>query len=204
MPLTGGALIGIEGIDAVGKRTQTSLLVSRLRSKGVAVNAVAFPDYGTKIGNEIRGFLSGRTAYPPEVRHILFAANRYERKAALVAALAANEVVIVNRYTESNLAYGMANGLSSEWLLGLESGLPKTDLVLVLDAHPSALSSRRGQNRDAWERNTSLQERARDAYLELGAKFGWKTIDATQGAKTTSNHLLAAVETFLASRGRTV
>ena len=94
-----GFLVGIEGIDAVGKRTQTSMLVSRLRSNGVAVATISFPDYGTKIGSEIRNFLSGRTSYPPEVRHMLFAANRYERKTSLQTALATNEIVIVNRYT---------------------------------------------------------------------------------------------------------
>ena len=43
-------------------------------------------------------------------------------------------MIIVNRYTESNLAYGIANGLASGWLAGLEKGLPAANLVMVLDA----------------------------------------------------------------------
>ena len=123
----------------MGKRTQTSILSSWLRSTGHTTRTVSFPDYETTLGREIKRFLLGTRNYPPEVRHMLFAANRWEKKDELKSILARTDIVIVNRYSESNLAYGVANGLKLEWLLNLETGLPKPDTVIVLDAPPAAL-----------------------------------------------------------------
>ena len=199
-----GVLMGIEGIDAVGKRTQTSILSSWLRSKGHTTRTVSFPDYGTTLGREIKRFLLGTTNYPPEVRHMLFAANRWEKKDELESILSRTDIVIVNRYSESNFAYGIANGLKLEWLVGLETGLPKPDTVIVLDAPPAALSSRRGLGKDEYERNTVLQERTRDAYLKLAGLFGWKVVNATGGIDATSQALIGAVSDSLKVAGRTV
>jgi len=199
-----GALIGIEGIDAVGKRTQTTILGSWLRAKGYTARTVSFPDYGTTLGAEIKKFLLGSKNYPPEVRHILFAANRWEKKDELETILSESDIVIVNRYSESNLAYGVANGLRLEWLVNLEAGLPKPDAVIVLDAPPVELGSRRGRSKDEYERNLDLQERTRGAYLRLAGDFGWKIIDATGGIESTSLALISAVSDSLKAAGRTV
>jgi dTMP kinase len=199
-----GILMDIEGIDAVGKRTQTSILSSWLRSKGHTTHMISFPDYGTTLGKEIKRFLLGTVNYSPEVRHMLFAANRWEKKAKLESILSRTSIVIVNRYSESNFAYGVANGLKLEWLVNLEAGLPKSDTVVVLDAPPVALNSRRGPDKDEYERNIDLQERTREAYLKLAGDFGWKVIDATGGIETTSLALIHAVSDSLRAAGRTV
>ncbi|MDG6901822.1 MAG: dTMP kinase [Nitrososphaerota archaeon] len=194
-----GALIGIEGIDAAGKRTQTTLLSSWLKSRGLTVEAASFPDYSTSIGREIHDFLHGKKAYPAEVRHMLFAANRWENKARLEGLLTRSDVCIVDRYTESNLAYGIANGLGLEWLLGLESGLPRTDLVLILDAHPAATSKRRPSTTDRYELDEAIQEQARQAYRRLAPKFGWKIIDATSGINRIHISVISEVAELLPS-----
>jgi len=170
-----GVFIAIEGIDAVGKKTQTSILNSWLRSKSLSTRTLSFPVYETTIGKEIRKFLAGTVNYPPEVRAMLYAANRWETKAQLDAILSETDATIVNRYTGSNLAYGVSSGLALDWLLNLESGLPEPDVVLVLDAPPANLAPRRG-GKDSYERDASLQAKARRAYLGLAAKFGW-TVD---------------------------
>ncbi len=199
-----GILIGIEGIDAVGKRTQTSILSSWLRAKNITTAMIAFPDYGTTIGREIKRFLLGTKNYPPEVRHMLFAANRWEKKNELESILSRTDVVIVNRYSESNLVYGISNGLNLKWLVNLEAGLPKPDLVFVLDAPPTTLYPRRAFNKDKWERNTGLQERTRKAYLKLAGDFGWRVVNATGGIEMTSRALTGAVSAALDARRRTV
>ena len=199
-----GILISIEGIDAVGKRTQASILSSWLRAKGHTTHTISFPDYGTILGREIKSFLLGTRNYPPEVRHMLFAANRWEKKKELESILSRISIVIVNRYSESNLAYGVANGLRLEWLANLEKGLPKPDTVIVLDAPPAALHSRRGPNQDEYERNSGLQERTREAYLKLAGDFGWKVVNATGGIDATSQALIGAISDSLKTAGRTI
>jgi dTMP kinase len=199
-----GLLVGIEGIDAAGKRTQSSLLQAWLHSRNATVEVISFPDYSTVLGNEIREFLQGRRNYTPDVRHMLFAANRWERKQDIERSLERAEVVIVNRYTESNLAYGVANGLQLDWLVNLELGLPKTDLVLVLDAPPSAFYNRRNAKKDKYESDLVLQENARKAYLNLAQRFGWKIIDASRGINETSRLVTGAASSLFNSKGRTL
>jgi len=195
-----GVFIAIEGIDAVGKKTQTSITKSWLGSKGLAVRTLSFPAYETVIGREIRKFLAGTVSYPPQVRAMLYAANRWEKKADLEVILSRNDAAIVNRYTGSNLAYGLSSGLELEWLLNLEEGLPEPDLVLVLDALPAKLVPRRGDSKDSYERNINLQESARRAYLKLATKFGWTVVDAQGAIDETSRTIITAVSKALESR----
>ena len=193
-----GFFIAVEGIDAVGKKTQTNLLKSLLGSMGLTARTYSFPAYETVIGREIRKFLAGTVSYPPQVRAMLYAANRWEKKAELEALLNEADVVIVNRYTGSNLAYGTSSGLELDWLLSLEAGLPKPDLTLVLDAPPSDLAPRRGERKDSYERNISLQNSARNAYLGLASKFHWTVIDAGGGVEETNKVVASAVSKVLA------
>ena len=198
-----GIFIAVEGIDAVGKRTQTSIVSSWLASKGTKTRTLSFPVYETVIGREIRRFLDGTVTYPQEVRALLYAANRWEKKSDLEAILASTDVTIVNRYTGSNLAYGIANGLDLEWLLNLEAGLPKPDLVLVLDSPPAKLIPRRSRNKDSYERNLDLQEKARTAYLTLAKKFRWRVVDASSGIDETKSTIMSAVSEALDEGSKT-
>lgn len=187
-------MIAIEGIDAVGKHTQSSLLSSWLDSRGLKNRLVDFPDYTTKIGMEIRAFLSGRRRYQPQVRHMLFAANRWEMAEKLDSILSSEETIIVNRYTESNLVYGVANGLDLDWLVGLESGLPKPNLVIVLDAPVVSIVPRRPGKRDRYESDLSLQRRVRTLYKRLGSRFGWVVVDASGTVEDVHKLVLEVVK----------
>jgi dTMP kinase len=179
LKISGGYIVAIEGIDAVGKNTHSLLLSKWLRKNGVETTRMSFPDYDTPIGREIKSFLSGRRTYPKELEHLLFAANRWEKLEEIKSRLRAGESIVVNRYTESNLAYGRANGLDTAWLAALERGLPRADLVIVLDAPPHSLSSRRpGSSKDVYEKSSALQVKAQKAYRELARKHGWSLIDA--------------------------
>ena len=195
-----GLFVAIEGIDAVGKRTQTSILSAWLGSKGLTTCALSFPAYETVIGKEIKKFLAGAVDYPQEVRAMLYAANRWEKKANLEDTLSSTDVTIVNRYSGSNLAYGMSNGLALDWLLHLEEGLPRPDLVIVLDATPARLAPRRGNRKDSYERNAALQAKAREAYLELAAKFGWAIVNADVGIEETGRTIASVVGKTLDGR----
>jgi dTMP kinase len=199
-----GLFVAFEGIDAVGKKTQTYILRSWLSSKGLTTRTYSFPAYETPIGKEIRKFLEGTVSYPPQARAMLYAANRWEKKAELDAMLSGNDVVIVNRYTGSNLAYGQSSGLDLDWLIALEEGLPKPDLVVVLDAPAANLVPRRGDRKDSYERNLGLQESARNAYLKLAAKFGWTVVNADGDVDKTSQAISEAVSKLLRAKGRSV
>jgi dTMP kinase len=135
---------------------------------------------------------------------MLFAANRWERRSDLVNWLSKGELLVVNRYTESNLAYGMANGLKLNWLMNLEEGMPKADQVILLDATPSTLRRRRKERNDRYENDPQLQQRARDFYRELAEKFGWAVVDAGKGVETVHRSVKEAVIELLARHNQTI
>ena len=198
MKIPGGYIVAIEGIDAVGKNTHSLQLCEWLAKKGVNAVCISFPDYDTPIGKQIKLFLSGGKSYPAEVRHLLFAANRWEKYDEIKSALQAGEAIIIDRYSESNLAYGRANGLDADWLANLEKGLPRANLVIVLDAPVLSLGSRRpGSTKDAYERSSTLQARAKRIYRELARKRGWRLIDAAGSVEGVQAAVLEAMRAAL-------
>jgi dTMP kinase len=200
----GATFVAVEGVDAVGKRTQTSLLKAWLEARGFSVSALSFPAYETPIGKQIRDFLDGKISYPPQVRAMLYAANRWEKKGELEATLSKTDVTIVDRYTGSNLAYGVSSGLALEWLRALDSGLPEPDLTLVLDAPLAKTMPRRGGTKDSYEGDANLQETARRTYLELAKRFGWTVVDAGAGIEEVGGSIRSAVSKALGASGRTI
>lgn len=194
-----GYLIGIEGVDAVGKQTQSALLQSWLSRKGYESISLSFPDYDTPIGRQIKAFLTGAVGMPPRVRHLLFAANRWEKEPLIKQKMHEDMIIVANRYTESNFAYGVANHLDLDWLMGLETGMPKTDLVVVLDVPLKGLTSRR-PTKDSYEKDFALQTKARAAYRRLAPRFGWHVIDATGTVEEISDAVIRTVEKGLKGR----
>ena len=163
-------IITFEGGDQAGKKTQSAMLQRKLRSAKLKVKLFSFPDYTTPIGKEIDRYLHGKRKYPAQVIHCLLAANRWERANDVIKAHEKNSVVIMNRYRESNLVYGITNGLKLDWLEKLDEGLPKSDLVIVLDVPQKESFARKKQNRDKFEKNKEFSNKILDKKRELNKK----------------------------------
>ena len=176
-----GRLIAIEGIDQAGKETVSRLLGATLTSAGLRVERMEFPDYTTPIGREIGRFLEGSHRHTAEVRQLLYVANRWERKELLETWLGEGATILLDRYTGSGLAYGAAQGLSMEWMESLEQGLPKPDLVILLDITPEVSMARKQRARDAYEEQEELLVRARNAYIQLAQRDDWAVVNAADG-----------------------
>jgi len=178
------SLIALEGIDKSGKRTQTQLLLARLKKVGVDSESIAFPDYGTPLGKSIQNFLHGYVQFCPEVRQLLYAANRWERKKDIDRWLKAGKVVIANRYIPSGLVYGLANDLDLNWMKKLEEGLPPTNLVIVIDVTVDTAFNRfKEQKRDIYESNKPFLEKVRTTYLSLANELKWIVINGESSIK---------------------
>ncbi len=173
-------IIVVEGFDQAGKMTQSKLLAKFLKTKNMKSKIFSFPDYRTPIGKEIRRYLNGNRSFPPQVIHCLLAANRWEKVEEINDALSENSVVIMNRYYQSNLVYGAVNGLGIKWLQNLDDGLPKEDLVILLDVNPSDSFSRKTERRDKFEENIEFAQKITKTYRKLAQEFGWHLVNASQ------------------------
>jgi dTMP kinase len=187
-----GKIIVIEGTDKAGKTTQSRLLLEALKVSGKVCVILDFPDYTTPIGMEIRAFLDGKRDYPAEAKHLLFSANRWEKKKEIESMVENGTLVIMNRYWQSNLAYGTANGMDANWLLRLDKGLPKEDLVIALLVNP-AISSKRAETQDIFEADANLAAKAYKNYLKFAKQFKWKVVDGSKSKEQVHQEIMKIV-----------
>ena len=186
-------IITFEGGDQAGKKTQSAMLQKKLRSAKIKTKLFSFPDYSTPIGKEINRYLHGKRKYPAQVIHCLLAANRWEKAAEIKKAQEKNSVLIMNRYRESNLVYGLANGLKLDWLEKLDDGLPKSDLVIILDVQQKESFARKKQNRDKFEKDKQFYSKISQGYKRLAKKKRWRIVNASQSKTEVHDDVMRIV-----------
>ena len=154
-------LVAIEGIDGSGKGTQAQMLLEHTRGEGFTAALLSFPQYKVTqsskwIAEYLKGDYGELDEVPPLFAGMMFALDRFESKNQIIHSLKEHDLVILDRYVASNLAYQgarVANGDRTKFvdrLLKLEYeiyGLPQPDLTLFLDmpvAFSEHLISERG------------------------------------------------------------
>lgn len=183
-------LVAIEGLDGAGKRTQANLLSMRAQSVGMTASLLTFPRYGAtffseSISSYLRGAFGDPDCISPYLAALLFAGDRFESRERLNSELQSSDIVILDRYVPSNMAYQSARANPDDrtaifdWIARLEFGvyhLPVPSLNILLDiAVDQALIQM--QNRalkepgrisgDMNETNGLFLGRCREAYLQL-------------------------------------
>jgi dTMP kinase len=156
-----------------------------------------FPDYTTQIGQEIRAFLDGKRNYTVEVKHILLSANRWEKKKEIESFIEKGTIIIMNRYYQSNIVYGVSHGLDVKWLLNLDRGLPKEDIVIVLEVDPHTSYQRVPEYRDTFEMDQELLTKVHKNYRKLAKQFNWKAVNGEKVSEQVHNEIMNIVERVL-------
>jgi dTMP kinase len=143
-----GKFITFEGLDGTGKSTQMRKLAVALRAAGHKVVETREPG-GTATGEKIRKVLldSGTSGLAPMAEMALMFASRAQHIAEVIEpGLAAGEIVLCDRFTDSTEAYqGSGRRLGSDAVLKLHRvlcGDLLPDLTLLLDSNPHASVSR--------------------------------------------------------------
>jgi dTMP kinase len=195
--LNKGKIIVVEGTDKAGKGTQSKLLINALKLSGRICTIMDFPDYTTPIGQEIRAFLDGRRNYATEVKHMLLSANRWEKKDEIESMLKKDTIIIMNRYYQSNIVYGVSHDLSLKWLLNLDKGLPKEDVVIVLEVNPNTSYQRVPGDRDTFEMDQKLLMKVHKNYRKLAKQFNWKVVNGEKVSEQVHNTIMNIVRNVL-------
>jgi len=126
----------------------------RPSSSQVPAEMWRFPDRTTSSGAVIDAYLRSGAALDDGAIHLLFSANRWEKRAALLSALAAGTTLVVDRYAFSGVAFTAAKGapgLGAAWCAAPDAGLPAPDAVLHLTLDPAAAAQRGGFGEERYE-----------------------------------------------------
>lgn len=208
-----GAFLTFEGIDGCGKSTQSRLLASELRLRGMDVISTREPG-GTALGHRLRAvLLDAEERVDPLAELLIFAADRAQHVRSLVRpALESGHIVVSDRYADATIAYqGAGRGFPPELIeqvVELATGGLKPDLTLVFDLPVAECLARMQHRIDSGNsdrldsEDAAFHTRVRRAYLELAEREPERVriIDASGSVDETHAKVLELVIPFLESR----
>ena len=186
-------LIVLEGIDGSGKSTQTELVKKYFKTRKLEFSFFHFPMYGHNefsdiIARFLRGEFGSIDKVSPYFVANIYGMDRYMFLPLLQDALKVMDVVLLDRYVFSNLAYqgakypthSIESAKIKQWILDFEFEflkLPYPDLNIFFDV-PAEVTRKRieakreGADRDylqgkkdIHEEDFEFQERVRQNYL---------------------------------------
>ena len=212
-------LITIEGTDCSGKQTQSEMLIKKLNNLGIKASKRQYPNYESPTGYLIgsaylgKGEYYGRCIFPegasnvdPIVAGGYYAIDRYSDKYALTKELV-NNIVVLDRYMESNLAY-QAGRLTDKkernklfnYFNKLEYGLnklikPKYKIFIYMPyEYATLLKQHRDERPDGLEESEERLRLAETAYLEMAKKMHFKSINCIKPNADKNNPKLSDIK----------
>ncbi len=190
-------LFVIEGVDGAGKSTQIKMLKNFFAERGYNCEYLHFPRtdapyFGELIARFLRGEFGSLNEVDPYIVAMLYAGDRKDSSEMITKWLNENKIVLLDRYTYSNIAYQCAklHDKSAQdklmnWILDLEFtyfGIPRPDLNIFLDVpfsftENNLMNARTGNDRDylkgtrdIHEESMTFQKNVRDIYLRVAEK----------------------------------
>jgi dTMP kinase len=207
-----GIFISFEGPEGAGKSTQVRRLIASLEAAGHAVLSTREPG-GTPLGDRVRQIvlLEPDLEIAPVAEFLLYSAARAQIVQDVIRpALDANKVVIVDRYSDSTLAYqGYGRGLNLDFLREVTweaTGGLRPHITVLLDLEPEVGLRRAAQTGtlDRLERaDLGFHRRVRAGFLELARlePERFLVLDALEQPEVISEVILAAVSGALDGPG---
>jgi dTMP kinase len=220
-------LIAIEGSDGVGKDTQSNLLYDFFVNNEMTVSQVSFPRYkqtagGWALFEALKG--GNKDAYDfanvdPYSASLLYAADRKQSLPFLKDLIARHDVVIFDRYVDSNLIHQGGKFASEKkrkefglWLQKLEYEmlfLPEPHITIYLEL-PAHISINRAEKRaremdttpDAVESNHDYIRNSHYAGIFYARMFDWLIIPCVtaEGYELTRDEVHRKIVSTLSSR----
>jgi dTMP kinase len=184
--------INLEGLDSSGKSSQIKLITEYFQKQNKKVKFIHFPMYGHNMYSEmISKFLRGEYGSNDEVDPIfvanIYAMDRYMYKNQLMRDLEEYDIVVMDRYVFSNIAYQGAKTKSDDEMKDIYDEifhfefeflqLPYPDMIIFFDVPISEIERRLNLERtgtdrdylngkkDIHEQDISYQDKVRDIYL---------------------------------------
>ncbi|HEV2005861.1 MAG TPA: dTMP kinase [Candidatus Limnocylindrales bacterium] len=206
--LGAGTFVTIEGAEGAGKTVQALRLARELTGRGLEVVLTREPG-GTSLGERLRTVVlaPGDRAIAPRADALLFNAARAQLVTEVIQpALAAGQVVISARYSDSTVAYqGYGAGVPIDELRNLAAiattGLVP-DVTILLDVDPEiGLARKQPADRTRFEQDFDLpfHQRVRAGFLSIanGEPGRIRVIDANRDENAVFADVVKAADAAL-------
>lgn len=162
-------IISIEGIDKAGKATQAKLLTDYLRNKGYKVTQSEFHRYDTPTGDLIMKWLKKEWDVDQTTIELIMAADKQAQQVWFdKLEMDDYDFLVLDRYTLSQVAYGIANGINGRWILELQKNMTPSDIDVVIDIPAEVSMGRKGKHNnglnDRYESDLKMLKEVRNNY----------------------------------------
>lgn len=161
--------------DKAGKHTVSKAIVQYLKNKDFKVQHSEFHRYDTPTGKLIMDWLTNKWDVSQHTIELIMAADKQAQQEWIQSL--ENEgydYLILDRYTRSQIVYGIVNGMDKMWLSELQNYLRKPDMELYIDIPAEVSMQRKGKHNngenDRYESDKEMLERVRNLYLFMTDK----------------------------------
>ncbi|MDE1861140.1 MAG: dTMP kinase [Candidatus Micrarchaeota archaeon] len=199
-------VICFEGIDGSGKHTQVNLLSGKLAERGIKSRVFSYPDYKSGYGVIVKKYLEGKIEMGVDELFLVFLAEKVRDNAIIGKAMADGEVVILDRYFYSAIAYqcaaGFDYGIAKRILEMIKWHRPS--VVFYLDVTPEMSQERKRKQKhelDKHEVDRPYLQKVREYYLRL-MREGYSGVDwVGLDGSASKNEIGKSVLSYLEKKG---
>lgn len=194
-------LVSFEGIEGTGKSTQCRLLCNYLKHKKIRYAIFREPG-SSALGEQVRKILlHGRGKLSTFAELLLFIAAREQlRREKIEPNLKTKDIVILDRYTDSTLAYqGYGSGGNIKLITELNklaTGDAVADKTILLDIDPKIGLLRSGRNDRFEKRKIAFHNKVRQGYLKLAKQYPHriKSLNAVSDIKVVQKQIRQIID----------
>lgn len=197
-----GLFIAIYGVNNIGKSTHCRILCERLKKEGYNVVSLKYPIYELEpTGKQLNALIreGGEQEIPEQELQKIFTQNRKDFEPQLRKYLEEGKIVVAEDYTGTGIAWGMAKGLTLEFMENLNDGLLKEDFALLMTGRRDARAT---EKRHIHEQNLDLLASVSKIFVQLSERYGWSVIEIQPDIPDTAALIWNAVRNFIQRSGK--
>jgi dTMP kinase len=206
-----GLFITIEGIECVGKSTNTKFISKYLNKRGIKTHQTREPG-GTLLAEKIRHILlyqEDENITPLSELFLLFAARDANIQQVIKPSLREGKWVICDRFTDASFAYqGYGREMGYESVATFKKIVHANfdpDITFLLDAPLNVIKNRRKLNaNDRFESESDIFfNKVRNGYLEIADRFTErvKVIDASKPIQDVQTQIVKYLKELVKKHG---